>query len=103
MPGAACCWKGWQTGGILVGEANKFAEKVVLARQPCPLPPRRAGPAVESSFEVEMLRPEGASSSRSVLVGGQVVVEAEIFFAHLDRSLHQQIFGNHNFVFGGEG
>ena len=28
--------------------------------------------------------------------------EAEIFFAHLDKARSQQIFGEHNFVFGGE-
>lgn len=30
------------------------------------------------------------------------LAEAEIFFAHLDKSRSQQMFGEHNFVFGGE-
>ena len=33
---------------------------------------------------------------------GQVVVEAEIFFAHLDQNRSQQLFGDQNFVFSGE-
>jgi 3-hydroxyacyl-[acyl-carrier-protein] dehydratase len=35
-------------------------------------------------------------------VGDTVAVEAEIFFAHLDQSRSQQMFGEHNFVFSGE-
>jgi 3-hydroxyacyl-[acyl-carrier-protein] dehydratase len=31
-----------------------------------------------------------------------LVAEAEIFFAHLDKSRSQQLFGDHNFVFSGE-
>jgi hypothetical protein len=30
------------------------------------------------------------------------IAEAEIFFAHLDKSRSQQVFGERNFVFGGE-
>jgi hypothetical protein len=30
------------------------------------------------------------------------IADAEIFFAHLDKSRSQQVFGERNFVFGGE-
>ena len=30
------------------------------------------------------------------------MAEAEIFFAHLDQSRSQQVFGDRNFVFSGE-
>ena len=33
---------------------------------------------------------------------GSVLAEAEIYFAHLDQSRSQQIFGDRNFVFSGE-
>ena len=33
---------------------------------------------------------------------GAVIVEAEIFFAHLDKSRSSQLFGDRNFVFTGE-
>jgi 3-hydroxyacyl-[acyl-carrier-protein] dehydratase len=60
--------------------------------------------------ELLILRPEGASVQGRVTAAapGQPmsaatpVAEAEIFFAHLDQSRSQQIFGERNFVFSGE-
>jgi len=93
-----------QTGGVLVGEANDFREKVVLAKVPYVRCQRDVLAGEQVVYEVEMLnlRPEGASVRGQVLVGGQVVVEAEIFFAHLDQNRSQQLFGDQNFVFSGE-
>jgi 3-hydroxyacyl-[acyl-carrier-protein] dehydratase len=93
-----------QTGGILVGEANDFREKVVLAKIPWARFHREVLPGEQVIYEVEMLnlRPEGAAVQGRVLVGGTVVGEAEIFFAHLDQARSQQLFGDHNFVFSGE-
>ncbi len=103
-----------QTGGILVGETNDFQEKVVLAKIVSARFRREALAGEQLVYDVEMLhlRPEGAA------VGGKVfavapgaaiaevlqdpLAEAEIFFAHLDKSRSQQMFGEHNFVFGGE-
>ena len=93
-----------QTGGILVGEANDFREKVVLAKVPYVRSQREVLAGEQIVYEVEILhlRPEGASVRGRVLVGEAVAVEAEIFFAHLDQSRSKQIFGEHNFVFSGE-
>jgi 3-hydroxyacyl-[acyl-carrier-protein] dehydratase len=95
-----------QTGGILVGEANDFREKVVLAKIPKAQFHREALAGEQLIYDVELLhlRPEGASvQGRATLAGsGALVAEAEIFFAHLDQSRSQQIFGEHNFVFSGE-
>jgi 3-hydroxyacyl-[acyl-carrier-protein] dehydratase len=93
-----------QTGGILVGEANDFREKVVLAKLPWARFHRDVLAGEQVIYEVEMLnlRPEGAAVQGRVLVGDAVVGEAEIFFAHLDQARSQQIFGDHNFVFSGE-
>lgn len=93
-----------QTGGILVGEANEFREKVVLAKIPSA---RFEGEAVAGErleFEVELLhmRPEGAAVYGRVSCDGRPLAEAEIFFAHLDQARSRQLFGDHNFVFGGE-
>jgi 3-hydroxyacyl-[acyl-carrier-protein] dehydratase len=103
-----------QTGGILVGEANDFQEKVILAKIVFARFRREALAGEQLIYDVELLhlRPEGAS------VGGKVfaiaagspiadvldnpLAEAEIFFAHLDKARSQQVFGEHNFVFGGE-
>jgi 3-hydroxyacyl-[acyl-carrier-protein] dehydratase len=93
-----------QTGGILVGEANDFREKVVLAKIPWARFHRDvlAGEQVVYEVEVLNLRPEGAAVHGRVLAGGALVGEAEIFFAHLDQARSQQLFGEHNFVFSGE-
>jgi len=100
-----------QTGGILVGEATAFQEKVVLAKIPRAHFTREVLAGEQVIYEVELLhlRPEGASVQGRVFAGvpetGQppaLVGEAEIFFAHLDRSRSQQLFGDKNFVFTGE-
>jgi 3-hydroxyacyl-[acyl-carrier-protein] dehydratase len=93
-----------QTGGILVGEVNNFQEKVVLAKVPRAIFHREmlAGEQLIYEAEILNLRPEGAAVLGRVLVGGKVTAEAEIFFAHLDQSRSQQLFGDHNFVFSGE-
>jgi len=104
MPGSLMLEGLAQTGGILVGEANDFCEKVVLAKVPYVRCHREVLAGEQIIYEVELLhlRPEGASVQGRVLAGGQVVVEAEIFFAHLDQNRSQQLFGDHNFVFSGE-
>src|SRR5262245_62260080 len=103
-----------QTGGILVGEANDFKEKVVLAKIPFARFHREvlAGSVLVYDVEVLHLRPEGASvhgrvyamkAGASLSPAPEFLIgEAEIFFAHLDQARSQQVFGDHNFVFSGE-
>jgi 3-hydroxyacyl-[acyl-carrier-protein] dehydratase len=103
-----------QTGGILVGEANDFKEKVVLAKITSAKFHREAIAGETLLYDVELLtlRPEGASVVGKVYAlppgtmpgepSGAPMAEAEIFFAHLDQSRSQQLFGDHNFVFSGE-
>lgn len=93
-----------QTGGILVGEANQFREKVVLAKVPSAKFHREAAPGEQLTYHAEVvdLRPEGAVVRGRATSGPDLVAEAEIFFAHLDKSRGQQLFGDHNFVFSGE-
>ena len=103
-----------QTGGILVGEANDFKEKVVLAKITSARFHREAlaGETLLYDVEILTLRPEGASVVGKVYAVppgavpgepcGSPLAEAEIFFAHLDKARSQQLFGDHNFVFSGE-
>jgi 3-hydroxyacyl-[acyl-carrier-protein] dehydratase len=93
-----------QTGGILVGEAKDFQEKVVLAKIMSARFHREAlaGETLTYEARIVTLRDEGASITGRVHVGDELIAEAEIFFAHLDRSRSQQLFGDHNFVFSGE-
>jgi 3-hydroxyacyl-[acyl-carrier-protein] dehydratase len=103
-----------QTGGILVGHANDFKEKVVLAKIVSAKFTREAIAGEVLVYDVTMLhlRPEGASVEGkifSVPPGAPIPAtltepmgQAEIFFAHLDQARSQAIFGDHNFVFSGE-
>ncbi|MFO0964228.1 MAG: 3-hydroxyacyl-ACP dehydratase FabZ family protein [Gemmataceae bacterium] len=106
-----------QTGGILVGEANDFQEKVVLAKIIGARFQKEAiaGQVLVYDVDILVLRPEGASVQGRIYAGPAgasvesfagpdkpTLGEAEIFFAHLDKARSQQIFGDHNFVFSGE-
>jgi 3-hydroxyacyl-[acyl-carrier-protein] dehydratase len=104
MPGSLMLEGLAQTGGILVGDANDFREKVVLAKVPYARFHREVLAGSQLIFDVKLLhlRPEGAAVEGRVLVGEAVVTEAEVFFAHLDQARSQQMFGDHNFVFSGE-
>jgi 3-hydroxyacyl-[acyl-carrier-protein] dehydratase len=93
-----------QTGGILVGEARQFKEKVVLAKVPHATFHRDAlaGELLTYTAEIVDLRDEGAVVKGKITAGADPIVDAEIFFAHLDQNRSKQIFGDHNFVFSGE-
>src|SRR5262245_28633663 len=93
-----------QTGGILVGEANQFREKVVLAKVIKAVFHREMLADETLTYEADLLhmRPKGASVGARVRVGDALTAEAEIFFAHLDQNRSKQLFGDHNFVFTGE-
>ena len=91
-----------QAGGILVGEAGGFAEKVVLAKIPraefygvaC------AGDQLDLRGDAD--RPpqgEGAVVDCKAFLEGELLADVEIVFAHLDNSRANQIFGPKNFVF----
>jgi 3-hydroxyacyl-[acyl-carrier-protein] dehydratase len=90
-----------QTGGILVGEAGGFAEKVVLAKISRAEFHGVACAGDQLVYEVTLtdLRSEGATVACKALLDGELLAEAEILFAHLDNSRANQIFGPKNFVF----
>ena len=93
-----------QTGGIPAGEAREFKEKVVLAKVPTATFHRdaMAGELLTYTAELVDLRDEGALVRGKITAGSDPVADAEIFFAHLDQNRSNQLFGDHNFVFGGE-
>lgn len=93
-----------QTGGILVGHAFDFQEKVVLAKIPKARFERDviAGETLHYSVRILDLRPEGATIHGTITSAGDPVAEAEIMFIHLDKSLAGKLFGESNFVFSGE-
>jgi len=93
-----------QTGGILLGEANDFQEKVVLAKIGNARFTREAlaGETLTYSTELVDLRIEGGTIHGKVHIGEELIGEAEIMFMHLDKSRAGTVFGDKNFVFAGE-
>lgn len=100
-----------QTAGILVGHAESFAEKVVLAKVGRAELDEDAVPgdtlrytaeiahlsASGASTEgiVELLRPEGTSPAEPRVIG-----RIDLMFSHVDQNLAGLRFPEHNFVFG---
>lgn len=104
MPGSLMLEGLAQTGGILAGEARGFKEKVILAKIPFARFFREAVPGEQLIYSVDLvdIRDEMAVVRGTVLVRDEVIVEAEIFFAHLDQARTKELFGDFNFVFSGE-
>ena len=91
-----------QTGGILVGEVNRFEEKVILAKVPkiifhfAALP----GDTLIYTAEIEHLDPDGGLVRVTSHVGERLQAEGEIVFAHLDDNRRaKNLFEPKNFVF----
>lgn len=91
-----------QTGGVLVGEAFNFAEKVVLAKVTRATFHRHVLPGDQIRLEANVMgeiRPEGASIEGRITCGKDLVAEIEMMFAHLDQSRGPVDVGEDNFVF----
>ncbi len=90
-----------QTGGILVGEASNFQEKVVLAKIPKAEFHGVACAGDQLVYEVTLtdLRAEGAVVQGKAFLQDELLADVEIVFAHLDNTRSNQIFGPKNFVF----
>lgn len=90
-----------QTAGILVGEAGKFQEKVILAKIGKAEFHRLVRPGETIIFEarIEQMSEQGASTSGTVKVGEDLVAEMEIMFSHIDQNMSGMKFPEHNFVF----
>lgn len=91
-----------QTGGILVGEVNRFEEKVILAKIPKVrfYFPARPGDTLVYTAVIEDMQSDGARVQATSHVAGQLQAEAEIMFAHLDDEKRvRNLFEPKNFVF----
>ena len=91
-----------QTGGVLVGEAFDFREKVILAKVTLARFHRLVLPGDQIRLEATVqgeVRPEGASIEGRITCNGNLVAEIEMMFAHLDPSRAPQGIGEENFVF----
>ncbi len=96
-----------QTAGILVGHAQDFSQKVILAKIGRARFERAARPGHSLRFEaaLERIDEHGASTSGQVVRihpgGGAPVTLAEInlTFSHVDQNRAGLVFPEHNFVF----
>ena len=90
-----------QTGGILVGEARGFREKVILAKISRAIFHDDVLPGCMIAFHahVESLGDEAASIRGEIQREGAVVAEIELMYSHIDQNLGGLEFPQENFVF----
>ncbi len=90
-----------QTAGILVGEANKFEEKVILAKikKAVFFDYVRPGDSLRLEAKIESIAAEAASSSGKISCGDKLIAEIDLMFSHIDKNLAGKDFPEENFVF----
>ena len=90
-----------QTAGILVGEARKFKEKVILAKiNKCVFFHYvRPGDTLKLHAKIESIAPEAASTVGKIMRGDELVAEIDLMFSHIDQNLAGMKFPEENFVF----
>ncbi|MBN1975014.1 MAG: beta-hydroxyacyl-ACP dehydratase [Sedimentisphaerales bacterium] len=93
-----------QTAGILVGEAKKFQEKVILAKikKAVFFDFVKPGDTIELEANIESIAPEAASISGKITRDGKIIAEIDLMFSHIDQNLAGIEFPEENFVFGSE-
>lgn len=92
-----------QTGGILVGEVNRFEKNVVLAKMSAKFH-REAMAGEQLTYTARMIDigDTGARVSGEARSGTDLVAEAEIMFAHVTADQLPPGLPDTKFVFSGE-
>ena len=90
-----------QTSGILVGEAKKFQEKVILAKikKAVFYDYVKPGDTLKLDAKIESIAPEAASTSGKITLGEKLIAEIDLMFSHIDQNLGGKKFPKENFVF----
>jgi 3-hydroxyacyl-[acyl-carrier-protein] dehydratase len=109
MPGSLIIEGMAQTAGILVGHAEGFKEKVILAKVTRATLDRDAAPGMTLRYTATLIQqsPQGASTSGLVELLDHAKAEAgwveigriDLMFSHLDQNMAGTTFPEHNFVF----
>ena len=91
-----------QTAGILVGEAKKFQEKVILAKikKAVFFDYVKPGDTIKLDATIESIVSEAASTNGKITCAGKLVAEIDLMFSHIDQNLVGNEFPAENFVFG---
>ena len=90
-----------QTAGILVGEAKKFQEKVVLAKiKKCVFFNYvKPGDTLKIEAKIESIAPEAAGITGKITRQDKLIAEIDLMFSHIDKNLGGKKFPEENFVF----
>ena len=83
-----------QTGGLLLCEHNRFAEKVVLAKIPKVefFSEAAPGDTLVYTATIEYINPSGAAVAAESRKDGELHARAEIVFAHLNSPQVESLF-----------
>ncbi len=103
MPETLCIEAMAQTAGILVGEAKKFQEKVILAKvkKAVFFDYVRPGDTIKLHAKIEQITPEAATTSGRITRSEKLIAEIDLMFSHIDQNLAGKEFPEENFVFTG--
>jgi 3-hydroxyacyl-[acyl-carrier-protein] dehydratase len=101
MPETLCIEAMAQTSGILVGQARKFEEKVILAKvkKAVFFDYVKPGDTIHIHAKIESIAPEAASTSGKITCGDKLIAEIDLMFSHIDQNLAGKDFPEENFVF----
>jgi 3-hydroxyacyl-[acyl-carrier-protein] dehydratase len=101
MPETLCIEAMAQTSGILVGEAKKFQEKVILAKikKAVFFDYVKPGDTIKLDAKIESITSEAASTSGKITCGDKLIAEIDLMFSHIDQNLGGKEFPEENFVF----
>jgi 3-hydroxyacyl-[acyl-carrier-protein] dehydratase len=95
MPESLCIEAMAQTAGILVGEAKKFQEKVILAK-------------IKKAVFFDYVKPGDTIELEATVTSGRItrsdklIAEIDLMFSHIDKNLAGKEFPEENFVFGAD-
>ena len=90
-----------QTGGILVGHARDFKEKVILAKVQKAVFHELATPGdqLKLTANIEQIADEAATINGQIHCEKKLVAEISLMFSHVDKNLAGLAFPEENFVF----
>ena len=101
MPETLCIEAMAQTAGILVGEAKKFQEKVILAKvsKAVFFDYVKPGDTINIHAKIESIASEAASTTGKITCADKLIAEIDLMFSHIDQNLAGKQFPEENFVF----
>ncbi len=93
-----------QTAGILVGQAKRFQEKVILAKvtKAVFFDFVRPGDSLRLHAQIVSIAPEAAGTTGRITRDDETIAQIDLMFSHIDQNLSGKQFPEENFVFGAD-